>query len=121
MALARLVLGWMTTWVFFLLWEAVEARLAGGPREPGRKFLRRAPGAYFIEALLFALIAGLWFASLGHGGWWLLFGLIGLLVEWAAWMRVADMDETPFPPLVHVLLGGIRGAAAGGLLSQLLA
>lgn len=111
----------MAAWLLFLLWEAVESRVAGGPREAGRKFLRRAPGAYFIEALLFALIAGLWFASLGHGGWWLVFGLIGLLVEWAAWMRVADMDDTPFPPLVHVLLGGLRGAAAGGVLSVLLA
>jgi hypothetical protein len=120
MALTWIVLGWMATWLFFMAWEAVEARVAGGPREPGRTVLRRAPGAYFIEALLFTLIAGLWFASLGHGGWWLLFALMGLLVEWAAWMRVADMDDTPFPPLVHVLLGGIRGTAAGGLLSLLL-
>ena len=51
------------------------ARSLAGPRDPGRTILRRAPGAYFIEALLFTLIAGLWFASLGHGGWWLLFGL----------------------------------------------
>jgi hypothetical protein len=120
MALTRLVIGWMAVWLLFLAWEVVEGRIAGGPREPGRRFLRRAPGAYFIEALLFALIAGLWFASLGHGGWWLLFGLLGLLVEWGGWMRVADMDDAPFRPLVHVLLGGIRGAAAGGILSLLL-
>jgi hypothetical protein len=31
------------------------------------------------------------------------------------------MDDTPFPPLLHVLLGGIRGAAGGGILSQILA
>ncbi|HQR17305.1 MAG TPA: hypothetical protein PK948_02985 [Gemmatimonadales bacterium] len=121
MALTRLVVGWMAAWLFFLVWEAIEAKIAGGPRDPGRTVLRRAPGAYFIEALLFTLIAGLWFASLGHGGWWLLFGLVGLLVEWAAWMRVAGMDDTPFPPLLHVLLGGIRGAAAGGILSLILA
>lgn len=64
MAFTRLVLGWLATWLFFLAWEAVEARMAGGPKEPGRTVLRRAPGAYFIEALLLALIAGLWFASL---------------------------------------------------------
>jgi len=120
MPLARLLLGWMATWLLFLGWEMVEGKVAGGPREPGRTLIRRAPGAYFIEALLFALIAGLWFASLGHGGWWLLFGLIGLLVEWAGWMRVAEMDEAPFAPLLHVLLGGVRGAAAGGVLSFLL-
>ena len=121
MALTRIVLGWMAAWLLFLLWEAVEGKVAVGTREPGRTVLRRAPGAYFIEALLFTLIAGLWFASLGHGGGWLLFGLVGLLVEWAAWMRVANMDDTPFPPLLHVLLGGIRGAVAGGVLSFILA
>lgn len=121
MALARIVAGWLAAWGFFLAWEAVEARVAGSPKEPGRTVLRRAPGAYFIEALLLALIAGLWFASLGHGGAWLLFGLIGLLVEWAGWMRIAGMDDAPFPPLVHVLLGGLRGAAAGGILSFILA
>ncbi|HMU61816.1 MAG TPA: hypothetical protein PKA66_08545 [Gemmatimonadales bacterium] len=121
MPLVRLLLGWMATWMLFLVWEGVEGKVAGGAREPGRGLLRRAPGAYFIEALLFTLVAGLWFASLGHGGWWLLFGLLGLLVEWAGWMRVADMDDAPFPPLVHVLLGGIRGAAAGGVLSLILA
>jgi len=120
MALPRLLLGWMAAWVLFLVWEVVEGKVAGGPREPGRKWLRRAPGAYFIEALLFTLIAGLWFASLGHGGWWLLFGLIGLLVEWAGWMRVAEMDDAPFAPLLHVVLGGVRGAAAGGALSLVL-
>jgi len=120
MALTRIVLGWMAAWLLFLTWEAVESKVAGGAREPGRTVLRRAPGAYFIEALLFALIAGLWFASLGHGGGWLLFALMGLLVEWAAWMRVANMDDTPFPPLLHVLLGGVRGAAAGGVLSLIL-
>ncbi|TFG43568.1 MAG: hypothetical protein E4H41_09085 [Gemmatimonadales bacterium] len=121
MPLVRVLLGWMATWILFLVWEAVEGKVAGGTGEPGRKLLRRAPGAYFIEALLFTLIAGLWFASLGHGGWWLVFGLMGLLVEWAGWMRVANMDDSPFPPLVHVLLGGLRGAAAGGILSLILA
>jgi hypothetical protein len=121
MQLVRLALGWMATWLLFLLWEAIEGRVAGGTREPGRRVLRRAPGAYFIEALLFTLIAGLWFASLGHGGWWLLFGLIGLLVEWAGWMRVANRYDSPFPPLSHVVRGGLRGAAAGGVLSLTLA
>ena len=33
-----------------------------------------------VEALLLTLIASLWFDSLGSGGWWLLFLLIGALV-----------------------------------------
>ena len=48
MALTRIVLGWLATWLLFFLWEAVEGKVAGGPREPGRTVLRRAPGAYFI-------------------------------------------------------------------------
>ena len=42
MALTRIVLGWLATWLLFLLWEAVEGKVAGGPREPGRTVLRRA-------------------------------------------------------------------------------
>ncbi len=33
-----------------------------------------------VEAALITLIASLWFDSLGSGGWWLLFLLIGALV-----------------------------------------
>ncbi len=38
-----------------------------------------------VEALLLVLLASLWFASLGHGGWLLLFLLIGALVGVAEW------------------------------------
>jgi len=118
MALTRLVLGWMAVWLLFLLWEAVEGKVAGGPREPGRTLLRRAPGRHDNSGGVEEIPGSL---SLGHGGWWLLFGLLGLLVEWAGWMRIADMDNAPFPPLLHVLLGALRGAAAGGALSIILA
>jgi hypothetical protein len=123
MSLTRIVIGWALVWVMFLCWEAVEGRLLGvasseraGPHERPR-VLRRPPGAYFIEALLLALVAGLWFGSLGHGGWMLLFGLLGLLVEWTGWMRIAGDVEPPLPALVHIVLGGARGVAAGGLLA----
>jgi len=123
MSLTRIAIGWLLVWVMFLFWEVVEGRLLGvasseraGPHERA-PMLRRPPGAYFIEALLLALIAGLWFGSLGHGGWMLLFGLVGLLVEWTGWMRIAGEMEPPLPALVHIMLGGARGVAAGGLLA----
>ena len=121
MALVRLVLGWMAVWLLFLVWES-----GGGARWPAARASRGGSscagrlGPTSSRRCSSRSSPALWFASLGHGGWWLLFGLIGLLVDWAAWMRVADMNETHFPPLVHVLLGGIRGAAAGGVLSLLL-
>ena len=37
--------------------------------------------ALAAEALLLTLLASLWFASLGHGGWVLLFLLLGLLAS----------------------------------------
>jgi hypothetical protein len=123
MSLTRIIIGWMLVWAMFLFWEALEGRLfrvasneRAGPHER-TPLLRRPPGAYFIEALLLALIAGLWFGSLGHGGWMLLFGLVGLLVEWTGWMRIAGDVEPPLPALVHIMLGGARGVAAGGLLA----
>jgi len=127
MSLTRIVIGWLLVWAMFLLWEVLEARLfriASGERRvaphDGPQLLRRPPGAYFIEALLLTLIAGLWFGSLGHGGWVLLFGLLGLLVEWTGWMRIAGDEEPPLPALVHIMLGGARGVAAGGLLAYAL-
>jgi len=123
MSLTRIVIGWLLVWAMFLFWEVLEGRLLrvapserAGPHERA-PMLRRPPGAYFIEALLLALIAGLWFGSLGHGGWMLLFGLLGLLVEWTGWMRIAGDVEPPLPALVHIVLGGARGVAAGGLLA----
>jgi len=36
-----------------------------------------------LEAAAVTLLASLWFDSLGHGGWWLLFALLGLIVSLA--------------------------------------
>ena len=58
-----------------------------GPRAPGPGLLSRVwPGATF-EALVLTLVAALWFGSLGHGGWVVLFLLLGALPAGAAWRR----------------------------------
>ena len=36
-----------------------------------------------VEAAVVTLVASLWFNSLGSGGWWLLFSLLGLIVALA--------------------------------------
>ena len=44
------------------------------------------PGATF-EALVLTLVAALWFGSLGHGGWVILFLLLGALPAGDRWLR----------------------------------
>ncbi len=44
------------------------------------------PGAAF-EALVLTLIAALWFGSLGHGGWVILFLLLGALPAGDRWLQ----------------------------------
>jgi uncharacterized membrane protein len=47
---------------------------------PGELVGPRATTAVSIaESVVLTLLASLWFDSLGHGGWWLIFLLLGLL------------------------------------------
>ena len=58
-----------------------------GPRAPGPGLLSQVwPGATF-EALVLTLVAALWFGSLGHGGWVMLFFLLGALPAGDRWLR----------------------------------
>ena len=99
MAFGRIVLAWaaVATWLF--VWSAVERRGAGGA-----PLARREAAWLGGEALLLALFGALWFGSLGAGGWWLVFLLLGALMEWP----------------VRSVLGAARIArvvAAGGVLA----
>jgi hypothetical protein len=99
MALGRLVLAWAAVAVWLVVWSAAERRRAGGT------FVTRRDAAWLGgEALLLALFGALWFGSLGAGEWWLVFLLLGALMEWP----------------VRSMLGVARIArvvAAGGLLA----
>lgn len=77
MGLSRVITGWILVTVWLLACEV-----------GGRWLWRRAgpwvrgPGwAYPTQALVLTLLGALWFGSLGSGEWWLLFGLLGLLME----------------------------------------
>jgi hypothetical protein len=106
MALSRLFGGWIAVVVWLLLWELVGSRL-GIVRGDGK--LRRAR-VHLGEALLLTLLGGLWFGSLGAGGWWLVFGLVGALREWPV-----------SPPIGVSLLRVLRTVVAGALLAWRLA
>ena len=73
-----------------------------------------------VEAVFLTLFAALWFASLGHGGWWVLFIVLGLLIEGP--VRLRHRAGLPVEPAAWrpVLLGVVRLAGAGALLALLL-
>jgi len=116
MGLSRLLLAWALVWLWFAGWQLVRARVAGtesgDPASPMRGLLRLG-----VEALLLTLFAGLWFGSLGSGGWLLLFFLTGALVEIPLRLRLTP--SAPFP-WAEVALGLVRMAAAGGIYSAIL-
>jgi hypothetical protein len=116
-SLAWLAAGYAAVAAWFLVFELIERRLAGTPG-PG---LRAPWPTYLGDALLFTLFASLWFASLGHGGWLLLFFLLGLLIEGPG--RVRDRPEgfdRSRSGLKRILLGTLRIVGAGGLLALIL-
>jgi len=118
----RLVLAWLPV--------AVEFTIVGGMglRSPAFDSVAPADGAKVIgrvwtftqgdvlwrslEAAVVTLLASLWFDSLGHGGWWLLFLLLGLIVALAhlpqrAWQRREVMARTIRDVLRYVVAGAI--------------
>ncbi len=109
MTLVTLALGWLPVAVLFLLvaWAA-----------HGRRLPVPAALVSCAEALGITLLAALWFGSLGHGGWPLVFLLLGTLVSGAErGLRSAFLrSESPFSWLAFAL-GVARYVAAGALLA----
>ncbi len=103
MTLPRLVLAWLPVALWFLLagWLAWKLR----PATPAPSTAWAA--ATLAESVVATLVASLWFDSLGHGGWWLLFALLGLLASGLA----------SRPSLTAVMLTVVRFIGAGGLLA----
>jgi len=72
-----------------------------------------------IEAAVATLFASLWFDSVGAGGWWLLFLLVGLLVAFprrlVMWQHVEPQRRRHL--LLHAVLDVARYVSAGALLA----
>ncbi len=121
MPLAVLALGWAAVTAWYLAWDAAARRWrVGGAGAGAGRGGWLGPGwrVYMVEAALLTLLAALWFGSLGHGGWVLLFLLLGAMTEWAA-------RNTGAPPLLPgrvpgFLAGVARTVVAGGLLRWIL-
>ena len=119
MSLLRLVFGWAAVTLWYFLFELVEQRVSGSRPTAGR--LRAGWKTYVADALLLTLFAGLWFASLGHGGWILLFLMVGLLVEGPGRFRDGSGQiDLSGKGIVRLLAGLIRVVAAGGILAWLM-
>ncbi len=99
MTLTALGTAFAGVWVVFIVAGLLTARLGvrapgsgvrdgdNGPRSPDSGTLHHVwPGAAF-EALILTLVAALWFDSLGHGGWVILFLLLGALPAGDRWIR----------------------------------
>jgi len=127
--LGRLILAWLPVAALFVVVGAFGARFyLFHPAEPGDP--APAPPSLWlftpwrtvwhgVEAGVVVLFASLWFDSLGHGGWWLLFMLVGLL---AGLQRVHSLTVAP-PPGWGQWLGllvardVVRYVIAGGILA----
>lgn len=77
MPIGRIALAWAAVAAWLVVWAAVECRLARSAVLRMRD-VRSLAG----EALLLTLFAALWFGSLGAGSAWLVFALLGTLMEW---------------------------------------
>lgn len=83
-----------------------------------RTMNKRVMTAAAGEAFVLTLLGALWFGSLGHGGWLLLFVLLGLLVAGAErGLRFALLRSAEGFGWTGFLLGVGRYVAAGALLS----
>jgi hypothetical protein len=109
MTLGRLLLAWLPVAAWFAAAEWGAHRLVGVAASPSPTPANLLVAT--VEAALVTLFGSLWFDSLGHGGWWLLFGLVGILAA-----RVPAR-----PPLVVILFSLLRYLGAGALLAWRLA
>jgi hypothetical protein len=120
----RLVLAWLVTAVWFLLASAgkvrLMTRLARPGERPGTGGMPPPPGLAWrlVEAAVLTLFASLWFDSLGSGGWWLLFFLVGVLVAMPQWLRLVAERALPRRAAVAGACADLaRYLVAGGILA----
>ena len=135
MTLGRLVLAWVPVAVWFLVVTLVAipklaaalSRSPTPPTPPGQPAVLVTvplPGAKavatwrLVEAAIVTLFASLWFDSLGSGGWWLLFLLVGVLVAGAEWLGAFSRVEVPRrASLAGACVDAVRYVVAGAILA----
>jgi len=125
-SLGRLLLAWLPVAALFVVTPPNGYRWGGGGGDVVARngsfvwsFNRWEVGWRLVEAAVVTLFASLWFDSLGAGGWWLLFFLVGLLVAFprrlVMWQHVEPQRRRHL--LAHAGLDVARYVAAGALLA----
>ena len=119
MTLTRLVLAWLPVAVWFVVAPPIGQR--ADPLSGSGYFVwsysRWAVAGRLGEALGVTLLASLWFDSLGSGGWWLVFLLVGLLAAYAGRWRLLESASDRRQELVAGLLDAARYVVAGAILA----
>ena len=121
MTLGRLVGAWLPLAMLFAVAPPIGYRWdqAIGQHPVVWSFNRWEIGWRAAEAAVVTLFAALWFDSLGAGGWWLVFFLVGLLVAFprrlVMWQYVEPQRRRAL--LTHASLDVARYIAAGGILA----
>jgi hypothetical protein len=121
--LGRLLLAWLPVAALFVLTPPIGYPWGAGSEVTGNGiiwlFNRWEVGWRLAEGGVVTLFASLWFDSLGAGGWWLLFFLVGLLVAFprrlVMWRHVEPQRRRHL--LAHAGLDVARYVAAGALLA----
>ena len=114
MTLGRLVLAWIPVAAWFVIAALGIPRLAGLPAAPAPRGFWKWPVA---EAGLLSLFASLWFDSLGSGGWWLLFALVGALATVPQWLPGPERAAPNRVLLVGACADLARYEIAGAILA----
>ena len=121
MTLGRLVVAWLPVAALFCLAPPLGYRwdLPADQRLVAWSPNRWECGWRVAEAGVLTLFASLWFDSIGAGGWWLLFLLVGLLVAFprrlVMWQHVEPLRRRDL--LIHAGCDVVRYVVAGGLLA----
>ena len=114
MTLTRLVLAWLPVAAWFVIATyATPPLVTALPQRVERSLLTWR----VVEAGLLTLFASLWFDSLGSGGWWLLFLLVGALATIPTWLPEHRRDASRRTRLIGACVDVARYQIAGALLA----
>jgi hypothetical protein len=129
MSLTPVVVTFALVAVVFVIAGMALGRWTDGPGDPEREDPAGSPAAPWwrealravwlpaaIEAAALTLLAALWFASLGHGGWPTLFLLLGAVAAGGdGWWRQRRLGVSRGDGLKLVAISLVKYLIAGGL------